>query len=155
MSSLNIVLAGSGPSFVIRIFIATRVGHDILSSHRHRMLIDRHRLECPLRYLLGGGFIFEEVIAFKKYIHRFAERLAHLGYSIRVLELDSKIFVEWPRPRTVAALRHSALRRAGVPSCGVLSTFNQHSEEAGGTSPPPSTGGLGAGRELLRNKAEA
>jgi hypothetical protein len=46
-----------------------------------------------------GGFIVEEVIAFQKYLPEVTEKLCRLGYSIRALKLDAKVWLKWSRPR--------------------------------------------------------
>ncbi len=50
----------------------------------------------------------EEVMSFKKYYPDWVAGLAKHKYSIRVLQLDAKSWVQWARPRTVVRVKNSA-----------------------------------------------
>lgn len=50
--------------------------------------------------IFAGGFILEEVPAFKKHLPTFMEKMADMGYSVRAISLDATTWVACPRPRT-------------------------------------------------------
>ncbi len=59
-----------------------------------------HVVPVALVAFWTGGFIVEEVTSFKRYVPEFCKTLADCGYCVHAMQVNSSLWLQWPRPRT-------------------------------------------------------